>query len=97
MADKIPKDVIVKKARGGESFTNRATKKASDPMTPGDLVHAVFDGDPKTLLRSFGTRGRERRKEFLKDKAAGKARKLTFGRNKDGKVVMEKKTQIEEG
>ena len=96
MADRVPKDILVKKSRGGESFINRPAKKASDPMTPGDLVHAVFDGDPKALLHSFGAQRRERRKKFLKDKAAGKAQKLTLSRNKDGTVSMEKSEKKED-
>jgi len=77
----------------GESLINRPKKGIDDPITPADLVNAVFHGDPKALLHSFGKKGKAQRAKFLKDKKEGKTRHRTFKRGKSGAVSMEETTK----
>lgn len=88
----VPEDVLRKKARPGFKLSDETKRKQKDPMTPADLVRQVFHGDPKTLIRSFGSHGKARRKKFLEDKEKGIVLKRSFKRNRLGRVVMEETT-----
>ena len=84
-----------KKERKGFKLKDTEKHKQKDPLTPVDLVRAVFHQDPNALMKSFGSRGRARRKQFLEDKKKGKVLTRSFHRSRAGNVVM--KEEIIEG
>ena len=64
--------------------------KKTDPLTPDDLVQAVFHSNKEAILRSVGRTARVRReRQAEKDRKAGKQLKRHFKRGARGKVVME--------
>ena len=64
--------------------------KKTDPLTPEDLVQAVFHGNKEAILRSVGRTAHERlRRQIEKDKKAGKQIKRHFKRGDRGKIVLE--------
>ena len=64
--------------------------KKADPLTPQDLVQAVFHGNKEAILRSVGRTARVKREhQAEKDKKAGKHLKRHFKRGDRGKVALE--------
>ena len=64
--------------------------KKTDPLTPEDLVRAVFHGNKEAVLRSVGRTAHERlRRQIESDKKAGKQLKRHFKRSDRGKIVLE--------
>ena len=64
--------------------------KKTDPLTPEDLVRAVFHGNKEAILRSVGRTARAKReRQAEKDRKAGKQLKRHFRHGDRGKVVLE--------